>query len=290
MAYLKLGQKVALVAPGGWVSTSIIKKSLRLLESWGLQPYYRASLQRDGYFSAPLLFRQKSLMLALKDRDTQAIFCLRGGYGTSCVVEALRDLHISRKKIIVGMSDITSLHSFLNRKGWTTLHAPVLSRLVEQPKEALEVKQILFGEKPECVFKVSWLYRPQRLAIEPGKIVGGNLRVLESGVGTFWEVKAKNKFLFLEDINEKGYQVHRALVHLRQAGVLDGVRALILGDFTGGDRLVWPFIKEFVCEEKIPAFRGLKVGHGQLQKCLPLNTKAELSRQTLCVSCCHSPR
>ena len=291
MAPLKARQKVAVVAPGGWAPVADLKKSLRLLEGWGLQPFVHPKiLKKSGSFAADLSVRQSALVLALQDPEIKAVFCLRGGYGTAMTVEALRGKPL-RRKWVVGMSDISVLHAFLNKKGWPTLHAPVLTRIIEKPREAEEVRQILFGEKQECLLKGAWLHKLRGSQPIQAPVVGGNLRTLEAGVGTFWEVRAKGCFLFLEDINEKGYQVHRALWHMYQAGLFKDIKGLLFGDFVGGDRKVWPFVRQFLRESglaqaNVPVLKGLRVGHGAVQKALPFRTEALVSPSGECKAKC----
>ena len=94
--------------------------------------------------------------------------------------------------------------------------------------------------------------------------IGGNLTIVQSSIGTDWQIRCENKVLFLEDISEKGYEIDRQLHHLDQAGIFDQVKAIIFGTFEKGDEHVQYAINNFAhYKNNIPIFRSQKIGHGR---------------------------
>jgi muramoyltetrapeptide carboxypeptidase len=114
------------------------------------------------------------------------------------------------------------------------------------------------------------------------KIVGGNLSIVQTSIGTDWQIDASDKILFLEDVSERGYRIDRMLNHLKQAGIMSNVKAVILGDFTDskekdGSDLVDLAIADFAAKVTFPVFRTPEIGHNAANRPLPLNTKARLT-------------
>lgn len=190
---------------------------------------------------------------------------------------------------VLGLSDITALHVyFAQRWGWQTLHAPVLSRFGAgraTDLETQEVFEILNGERASVTFDnllpINSVAKKLKTHLK-GKVIGGNLCTLEALVGTPYQAKTRGKILFLEEVHERGYRILRSLVHLQQAGSFDGVKAVVWGDITGGDELdgsnrTWEAVNRFFEKMKVPAFRGIQSGHGDVQRPLPMNTPATLS-------------
>lgn len=287
------GQIIDVVAPGYPCTAEEIEGAVQFLKSWGLVPRLPKNLIGKHFLHSNTdELRFKHLKQAIEAPDSDIIWCLRGGYGSNRLLPRLAEMKKPTKaKLLIGISDITSLHTFFHQEwGWRTLHGPLLDRLGKSlvpAKIEKELQQMLAGETKEIVFsKLKPLNKPAReIRALKGKVVGGNLSVLQSGIGTPWQIDTKNAFLFIEDWGERGYRIDKMLEQMRQAGVFKKCRALLLGDFLGGEEpktgknnfsLVF---RRWAEELDIPVLAGVEAGHGVIQRPLPLGTKAELKVQ-----------
>ena len=180
------------------------------------------------------------------DDKTEILWSARGGYGASRLMPMLDRLtrergKPKRKKLIVGYSDVTVLHEFARRHwGFSTLHASMpagLSFAQMIPAESAAMFACARGEKtafPWEKAKMSFIGAPPKSAIS-GEIVGGNLSLWQCVLGTPYAGDARGKILFLEDVDERPYRIDRMFQQVEQSGGLDGVRAIVLGDFTNCD-------------------------------------------------------
>ena len=234
--------------------------------------------------------RFKQLRDALLAKDSRAIWCVRGGYGANRLIPDLVKIKkpTGAPKLFMGFSDITTLHTFLNSKwGWPTVHGPMVDRigrgLILKP-ELKELHDVYFGTEKKVYYHD---LKPMNDAARKAKsirgvITGGNLMTLQSAIGTKTPWKTEGKIVFLEEIDERGYRVDRLLEHLRQTGHFEKARAIVMGDFLGGNEVddsnrVWPVIERFALQMKIPVLRGLQSGHGDLQRPVPFETPAVLN-------------
>lgn len=287
---LRPGDAVDIIAPASHTSQLALDSGVAWLRSLGLVPRLRKGLIKgDLFFAADLDFQKKDILHAIES-DSKAIWCVRGGYGSMRLIPMLEKLKAPHhSKVLLGFSDITSLHLFFNQKwNWPTLHSRNISAMREEDHltpDRRATERLLFGTDSEISFKklkpLNDHAREERTL--KGKIVGGNLRILQSSVGTSWELEARNKILFIEDIGERGYSVHRMLEQLRQAKIIHkNVKALAIGQFTEGEEkngkdLTTEALKRFASELPYPVFSGLPCGHGSLNYPLPLNTNCELN-------------
>lgn len=284
---LQQGDCVDVVAPGMRPAPETLKGIQAFLNSWGLRVRVAKDLiGNDLVCSNTKEYRSKNLRQALLAEDSKMIWCLRGGYGSLHLLPDLKSLKPKNIKLFVGLSDITTLHSYFHQEwNWATLHACNLDRLVlnkTTPTENKRLLDVLFGEKKKLQYKIKPL---NTLALKERSVesvvVGGNLITLQSSFGTPYQLKTENKILFFEDIGERAYRLDRVFTQMEQMGLWKGVKAVIFGQFTGskepeGRDLVPRLLKEFAQKQKFPVFGGLAVGHGENQHPLPLNTKARI--------------
>jgi muramoyltetrapeptide carboxypeptidase len=286
---LQKNDSIDIIAPASSVPGQRFDDNLAWIQSTGLIPHVPENMiQIDLFFAAPLEVQLKQLKDALYS-DAKAIWCLRGGYGSMRLIPHLLKLRPPKKpKLLIGFSDITSLHLFFTQKwNWPSLHARTVSQmhshLSETPDRKL-LKDILFGKKTEHTFKklipMNDFARKANTIEAP--ITGGNLRIVQTSLGTDWELKAKNKILFLEDVGERGYSIDRMFEQMIQAKIIDkGLKALILGDFTeglekDGRDLGIEAMERFAARVPYPVLRGLPAGHGEINYPVPFNTKCSL--------------
>lgn len=291
--FLKRGDIVDIVAPASACSEEHFRMGVKWIESMGFKPRFNAHLlQPDLYLSNSDAFRFQDLKKALYAKDSKAIWCLRGGYGSFRLWPEL--LKLSKKapaKVFIGLSDITSMHQFLNQKwGWPTLHASLLDRVGQNKLPAdveQELVQVITGEKNAVSFAHLEPMNAQasKKKMIKGTVRGGNLCTFMVSIGTKLQPKYQKKenvILFFEDIGERGYKVDRFLQHLSQADVFKNVAAIVFGDFvdgleSNGQSLVQETLMRFAKQTKIPVFSGVETGHGVIQRPLFFNSPAVLT-------------
>lgn len=224
----------------------------------------------------------------LTNPDSDVLWAIRGGYGSSRLLDGLAKLPVQaqRKKILVGYSDITFLHLFLQKHGWQTVHGSVLWEMVNPKKDENNFRLlagILSGRIRDLDYDG---LRPRNKAARAlrapvrASLTGGNLTCLAAAVGSPWALDAAGKILVLEDVGEAGYRIDRMLTQLRQAGHFKGVRAIILGNFTTGDDNTEFALERFAAECRIPVFSTDIFGHGAKNYPLVFNAPAKLYKKS----------
>lgn len=287
--YLKPGDIIDVIAPSSFCSRENLKAGVSYLENLGLEVRVPKDLVRPDFVYANNTKKTLDhIKKAFYNSESSAVWCLRGGSGGFRLMHEMYKWKKPKKhKIFVGISDTTFLHMFLNQKwNWPTLHAPMISMLGPKKSsraERKDLEKVIFGKTDTVVFNRLTAMNKAALKSKSIKsdIVGGNLCIVESTVGTFYAPKFKDKIVFLEDIDERGYALERSLEHLRTAGVFKGVKAVILGDFVGGEErngkdFTLTALKRFAENSPFPVVRGVKSGHGALVRTLPFHTPAEL--------------
>jgi muramoyltetrapeptide carboxypeptidase len=227
--------------------------------------------------------RFECLKAALEDDSTNIVWALRGGYGSARLMEKLALLPKPKKeKLFIGYSDITALHLFFSQKwGWKTMHGAVLREIYEDDKDQNNLIKIadFIAKKPQMIQIEGMLpmnKSAENFDVIEGKITGGNLKIVETSIGTNWQIKSKDKILFLEEVGDAEYRIDRALVHLKQAGLLD-VRAIIFGSFDSGTgQKLEVAIKKFAQESQIPIFKTDKFGHDKFNHPIIYNADARI--------------
>lgn len=291
--FLQEGDVIDVIAPGYPSQPHEVQGAHDFLLQWKLQPRIPKGIIKPHFLHAHEdEMRFAFLKSAIESKDSHVIWCLRGGYGSNRMLPHLAKLKKPKQpKLLIGISDITSLHTFMIQEwGWSTLHAPLLDRLGRKlvaPRYEKELRDLLFGKITEIEFRK---LKPLNAAAKnmrslKSKIVGGNLAVLQSAMGTPWQIEAKKSLLFLEDLGERGYRIDRMLEQFRQGGVFKQCHGIVLGDFIGGEepttkknnfKLVF---KRWAEDLEIPLFEGMQAGHAQVQRPVPLNTPCILTME-----------
>ncbi|MBT4762450.1 MAG: LD-carboxypeptidase [Bdellovibrionaceae bacterium] len=281
--------KIYVIAPGFPCEKNHLKNAIQLLRGQGHEVVVPKGLFGKDLLCANSLDHRIEHFRQALNSDAQVIWCVRGGYGCIEQLAALKKFKKpGQSKLIWGYSDITALHSFfVNQWGWSVMHGPVLDGVGTEgriTKASLRsAYDYLNGGKKNIIFKnlkpLNSLARIQRVI--KSKLAGGNLATLSSLCGSEFQWNFKGKILFLEDIGERGYKVDRMLNQLLLSGSLNGVRAIVFGEFIGakepgGTSKVSKVLLNWSGKLKIPVLMGLKLGHGKNQPALPVNTKCEL--------------
>lgn len=288
--YLKEGDIVDVVSPGFASTPEEVESARRFLLKWGLVPRIPKNLiQKHFLHSNSDEKRFGFLKDALEAKDSKIVWCLRGGYGSNRLLPLLDKVkRPQQQKLLVGISDITSLHVYFEQKWkWPTFHASLLDRMGSgkvPPKIEKETMDLLFGKTTSVEFKKLKAMNPAAMKLKTVKssVVGGNLIVLQSTLGTPYQLNTDGKILFIEDLGERGYRVDRVLEHFDQAGLFKKCKGLVIGEFLGGQesngKTLWPQVfKSWAERLDIPVFSGMEAGHGVIQRPLPLLTEAVLS-------------
>ncbi len=226
---------VALISPAGPIpDDTAIKNAQKILSDWGLQSVVgKNALQQNGHFAGTDTQRLADLQEALDNPDIKMIWALRGGYGSVRIVDKLDfTKFIEHPKLLVGFSDITVLHNRINQLNIPSLHAlmPVQFRHKIDQNVLQQTQNAFFGKAFAYDFNFS-SFNKNTQNIE-GLVVGGNLANLYSLLGTDLDIDTQGKILFIEDIGEHLYNIDRMMIALKKARKLEGLKALIVGDFT----------------------------------------------------------
>lgn len=230
---LKKGDKIAITCPAAAIDRHKIDFAIQTLTSWGLNVIVGdtvGSIYLD--FSGTDKMRAEEFQDFLNDDEIKAILCARGGYGSARIIDFLSFENFkANPKWIIGYSDITVFHSHIHQRlSYPTIHSVMPSGFESSFTEAIHsLKYILFGESVRYQFSKHLL---NKNGIAQGKIVGGNLAILQSVLGSVSQLNTTGKILFLEDIGEKLYNIDRMLVSLKRAGQLSNLAGLLVGGFT----------------------------------------------------------
>ncbi|GAB3859640.1 LD-carboxypeptidase [Dactylosporangium cerinum] len=281
-----------LVSPSGPTVPERVARGVELLSSWGLDVRVgRHVFDRAGYLAGHDEDRLRDLNAALEDPETKAVVCTRGGYGAQRIVDRVRP---GAPKHLVGFSDITALQlAVWRRGGWPSVHGPGAAWFDDRlPAEsASSLREALFTSGPLR----SYTTRNEETSavtvpgpVVRGVLLGGNLSMLASTVGTPDMPDFSGKILLIEDVGEAPYRVDRMLTHLRRAGVLDGVAGVAVGQFTectgAGPTTVVDVLREHLGGLGVPVLGGLRIGHGVGQETVVLGAPAVLDVHVGCLT------
>jgi muramoyltetrapeptide carboxypeptidase len=269
-ASLIKGNRVGIVATGKKVSVEDIRAAERILSTWGLSVETGPAVfsDRHPYLAGTDEERIRDFQSMLDAQEIKAIFCARGGYGTTRIVDEI-DFSIFQKhpKWIAGFSDVTALHLKFLKIGFESIHGtmPILFAKPESAKDLESLKQILFG------LDVSIHAKPNpynRVGKSTGTVVGGNLSLIVDSLATSTESDLKEKILIIEEVDEYFYKIDRMLTQLKRSGKLDKLAGLVIGHFTdlkdtspGFGETIEEIILSKVREFSYPVAFNFPIGH-----------------------------
>ena len=270
--YLQPGDSILYIAPAGYVDTAekYMQRADSLLRLWGYVPVYPDNLYKKHFtFGGTDAERFQDLQDALDNPEIKAIWCARGGYGSVRIIDSLDFSRFNKHpKWLIGYSDITVLHSLFHQKGYQSAHVfmPIsLAHYKPGRKEAIaSLKDFLAGKK------LHYEIDPDSMNITgkaKGILVGGNLSLLVSLLGSKYQIDPAGKILFLEDVGEYTYSYDRMLYALKNAGYFDNLKGLIIGgmsvkkddDFIG--ETVKQMILKHVKDKAYPVIFDFPAGH-----------------------------
>jgi muramoyltetrapeptide carboxypeptidase len=288
---LRAGSRVALVAPAGPVTAEKIETALRNCRHFGFEPRLgRHARGRAGYLAGADADRLADLREAIESAEIDAIWALRGGYGTMRILPQLDLAPLTRRpKVFIGFSDNTVFHLAAARLGLVTFHGPHAGATLPPLAEA-SFRRVLFEAAPGGTLPGTAESPPRTLigGTAEGPLIGGNLAMLASCAGTGCALEARGAILVIEDIGEPLYRIDRLLTQLRLSGALDGVAGCAIGQFTdcdveGGTAELDALFIERLGGAGIPIVAGLPFGHVDLNWTLPfgVRTRIDADRGTL---------
>lgn len=282
-AVLPPGALIGVIAPAGPTLPESLAAVPALYERFG----YRARIfpgcaQRTGYLAGDDCIRLADLHAALADDELAAIHCLRGGYGAMRLLDGIdTDLLRAHPKLLIGYSDITALHALWALHGLPSLHAPMATSDLIRPdreEDALALFALLQGGLTAGTVLAPALLQTPGLCVPgcaEGRLIGGNLSLVASLLGTRWAWQAEGAILFLEDVSEELYRVDRLLTQLRLAGVLQAVAGFVLGSFTESEAPD-ALLREFLLPLGKPVLGGWPSGHGTPNRPLPMGVRVKI--------------
>ncbi|MGV2938937.1 LD-carboxypeptidase [Mesobacillus sp. LC4] len=286
---LKKGDTVAVIAPASPPNKENLKRGLKFVEDLGLNYKLGKSLYSEyGYLAGNDEARLADLNEMFLDDEIKAIICAGGGYGTARIASALDyDAIKNNPKIFWGYSDITFLHTAIRQQtGLITFHGPMLASDIGK-EEADQISKDTFKQlfAPAELNYDSTISQIEELVpgSAEGPLVGGNLSLLSSSMGTPFEINTEGKILLIEDINEEPRAVDRMLNQLYMAGKLQESAGIIIGDFNNcvPERELSLSLEE-VIDHYIqlagrPALKGFKMGHCSPHIGVPLGAPATMN-------------
>jgi muramoyltetrapeptide carboxypeptidase len=230
--FLKAGDTVALVCTARKFFPEDAKPAIDLLESWGLKVKLGATIGLDNFqLGGTDSQRAADFQAQLDDENVKAIWCARGGYGTVRIIDSLDFTNFKQHpKWIMGFSDVTVLHSQLNVERVASLHSIMPFTVPTAPEEVKEtLRQALFGET------ISYSIPSKNYDVKgtaSGELVGGNISILYSLLGSKSSIETKDKILFIEDLDEYLYHIDRMMYNLKRNGHFAYVKGIIVGSMT----------------------------------------------------------
>jgi muramoyltetrapeptide carboxypeptidase len=286
--YLKTGDTIAIAATARKVSSEELQPAINLFIGWGLKVKLAEGIFETAHqFAGDDSIRANALQLLLDDEQVKAIICARGGYGTVRIVDRLDfTSFVQHPKWLIGFSDVTVLHSHIfSHLAIPTIHAamPITMQPHNTDDDSNEsLRKVLFGENIHYNFPSHSL---NRKGTTKGKLIGGNLSVLFSLIGSPSDIDTTDCILFLEDLDEYVYHIDRMMMNLKRTGKLKNLAGLVIGGMSDMRDNTIPYgktaleiISEHVAGYNYPVAFGFPAGHERKNLALTLGVE-----YTLCV-------
>ncbi|WP_292943371.1 LD-carboxypeptidase [Olleya sp. UBA1516] len=295
--YLKAGDTVAIVAPSGVLKNRFdeVNRAKQLLESWKLHVVIgKHVFNQANHFAGTDQERCEDFQMALDDPKIKAIWSARGGYGTVRILDSLDyTKFLKQPKWIIGYSDITALHNQIHNLGVQSLHAIMGVSLPENLEDIADsiatFKNTLFGQPLRYALKGS---KYNKSGDANGVLVGGNLTILHTMLGSKDSIDTDGKILFIEEIGEYKYHIDRMLQSLKRAGYFDNCKGVIVGDMSRmrKNTTLWgtsieQLILDALSDYNFPIAFNMPAGHEKDNRALILGRqvvlKVDKSKSTL---------
>ncbi|MBE2252342.1 MAG: LD-carboxypeptidase [Myxococcus sp.] len=275
MPLLAPGRRLGVVAPSGPFDLEKFERGLAALSGRYQVEVAPEAYGRHRYLAGEDHARAAAFQRCLDDEGLAAVVAARGGYGA---MRLLPSLAVRRPMTLLGFSDVTALHLAWQARGLRSVHGPVVTQLGAQPPEVIARTFDVLEGRP--VAPLAGL-EVVRAGVAEGPLLGGNLSLLASLVGTRWMPALSGAVLLVEDVGERPYRLDRMWTHLALSGALDGVVGVALGEFTDCEEKDAAFssaevLHELVGSLGVPVLAGLPIGHGAVNQPVVLGARVRL--------------
>lgn len=280
---LKSGDRIRIVAPARKISKAEIAPALAQIEAWGFEAYYSEALFAEkDQFAGDDALRIADFQAALDDPQTKAILCARGGYGSVRLIDTLDFSRFeAAPKWLMGFSDITVFHLALHNMNWSSLHSSMPINFPTNTEKSLKsIYQALKGEAYQIEATAHPYNRP---GLMEGEIIGGNLSMLYSLLGSPTSVSTAGKILFFEDLDEYLYHVDRMMWNLKRNGYFEEIKGVLIGTLCDMNDNAIPFgegaeeiVNRHLADYPFPVAFGLPAGHQSDNQCLIFGKQARI--------------
>lgn len=282
--FLQKGDTIGILATARKIDETALKPAIKMLESWGLHVVLGKTIgKEDHQLAGADWLRAEDFQQMMDNPKIKAILGAKGGYGTVRMVDRIDFSRFKQKpKWIIGFSDMTVLHSHINQMGIETLHAIMAQSFEKASPEALEsLRKALFGEPLK--YKIP-AHPFNHKGSAKGELVGGNLSVIYSIIGSKSALDYKGKILFIEDLDEYLYHIDRMMMNLKRNGYFDGLKAVIVGGMTSmnDNEIPWgkdalEIIQDVLKDTKIPVIYNFPAGHIKDNRALILGKTVQVN-------------
>lgn len=286
---LRNGSKVAVFAPASPADQLDVTAGIAELRRLGFEFAPVQLPGPEGYFAAPAGERLDAFLKAARDPQIAGLVALRGGYGAAYLLDSDLCSQLEEPKCVIGFSDLTSLQIYLWQMcGWVTFQGPMVAAGLNRGADdthGYDEHSFLqavgnAGGNWEMTLRGGSLVKGEA----EGRLLGGCLSLLQTTLGTPWELDTDGSILVLEDRGVRPYQLDRALMHLKQAGKLRGVKGFVLGEFPDsepsvkGSPSVLDVVHRMLHPLGVPIVFGAAIGHTERPMLtLPLGVRVRLS-------------
>jgi len=286
---LRTGSRIKIVSPASPPNDVQLFRGCQELVELGYAVQGRTmELEPDGYFAASKQERRFELVESLQSEQFDGVICARGGYGSNYLLDTVSPMLFQKPRILCGYSDLTSLQIFLwQTHGWITFYGPMAAAGFDAGADQPGGYHRDSFLRAVTETRTGWPLDLQGEMLAEGEaegvLLGGCLTMVQTTLGTPWELDTRGSILLLEDRGMKPFQVDRALMHLEQAGKFKEVRGIILGEFPEcgpaerGDVTVRDVLERILGGMEIPIVFGAPAGHTpRPMLTLPLGVRARL--------------
>jgi muramoyltetrapeptide carboxypeptidase len=281
---LQKGDTIAILATARKNIDDNLKPAIDLLHSWGLEVVIGSSIGLDNHQLAGTdEQRAADFQQQMDNPNIKAIWCVRGGYGTVRMLDLLDFTKFEQHpKWIIGFSDVTVLHNHLDTMGYKSVHGIMPISVPKATPEAIETLRIaLFGEQLD--YKIS-PHAMNRMGKATGQLVGGNLSILYSLLGSKSAIDCRDKILFIEDLDEYLYHIDRMMMNLKRNGCLESIKGIVVGAVTKmkDNEIPWgknalEIIEDVTKKYNIPVIYNFPAGHIQDNRTLIMGNKVTIN-------------
>ncbi len=294
---LKSNDTIGLIAPSGYIREGQLEQALETVKKLGIEPYYTDRIfEQDSYLAGSDQNRLDDLHHHFENEDVKAIWCIRGGFGATRLLPQINyDLIKNNHKIFMGYSDITALHyAFYKKANLLSFHAPMAGEKLSS-HNLEELKNILFEDKKIITHyqdknkddNSEYSYNIINKGKAKGKLIGGNLSLITSLIGTEYNLDYQDKIVYIEEIAEPPYKIDRMITQLLIATNLSKASAIILGVFKKCSEKYYSnlsknecnlhelFIEKFA-NIKVPIVCGFSFGHIENNTIMPFGVNVKI--------------